>query len=189
MAVVKKNIITEGLSGMLGHSIVFRNVGSRTIVASRPSVNDNPSDAQVASRTKFHEAVIYAKAQMEDATSKAEYAAHAEVRRMPSAYTVAIADFYHAPDIKDVDLSAYSGAVNDKIGMIVTDDFKVAKVEVVIFNPDGPQVEGGEAAFVQGNQWEYTATVANPDPSGAKIIIRAYDRPGNVAESESNLQT
>jgi hypothetical protein len=77
--------------------------------------------------------------------------------------------------------------VKDKIEINVTDDFKVAKVEVEIFNPNGMKVDGGEAAFVQGNQWEYTATVANTDPAGDKIIIRAYDRPGNVAEKESNL--
>ncbi|MCF8374078.1 MAG: hypothetical protein K9H64_20820 [Bacteroidales bacterium] len=185
MAEVKKNIITKGLSGMLGQTLVFRNMGDRTIVASRPSSNKIPSEAQLEQRKRFQEAVLYAKSQMADETSKAEYAAVAQKTSLGSAYTIAVADFFNAPDISNVDLAGYAGAIGDKIKISVTDVLKVTKVEIDIFNPDGSLVESGEADFLQGAQWEYTSTVANIDLSGDKIVVRAYDKPGNMTENES----
>lgn len=40
MAHVKKNIVTEGLSSMLGNSIVFRNRGGKTIVSVKPDASN-----------------------------------------------------------------------------------------------------------------------------------------------------
>lgn len=62
MAVVKKNIITEGLSGKLGDTIVFRRRDGRTIVATRPETSDRElSQTEIEHRSKFREAVIYAR--------------------------------------------------------------------------------------------------------------------------------
>jgi hypothetical protein len=97
MARVKNNIITQGLSGMLGGTLVFRQQGGRTIVSAAPTeAAGEPSAAQVAQRQRFQEAAIYAKAQITDPASKAAYAAEQDGSN-GSAYAIAVADFLKAP--------------------------------------------------------------------------------------------
>jgi hypothetical protein len=53
---------------------------------------------QKAENNKFREASIYARKQILDSVSKAAYKAKAV--GMQSAYNIAIADYYHPPEIK-----------------------------------------------------------------------------------------
>jgi hypothetical protein len=172
MATVKKNIITQGLSGMLGGTIVFRQVGDQTIVSTPPTPTQNPPTAkQVAHRQRFQEASVYAKAQLQDPDMKAEYEAMGEARHL-TAYAVAVADFMQAPDIQEIDLSDYSGDAGDTIRVRVTDGFRVETVRVIITNGDGSQVEAGDAVQQQNAvDWVYTATVNNASLNGDKITI------------------
>lgn len=188
MATVKKNIITQGLSGTLGGAIVFRQVGDRTIVSTPPAPNSNPPTAkQLAARQRFQEASVYAKAQLQDPDLKAEYEAIGETRRM-SAYAVAVADFLKGPDIQEIDLSDYSGDPGDTIRVRVTDGFRVDAVRVIITNGDGSQVEAGDAVQQQkAIDWVYTATASNPNLNGDKITVQALDVPGNRSEEERTL--
>ena len=188
MATVKKNIITQGLSGTLGGTIVFRQRGDQTIVSTSPAPNTNPPTAkQLAQRQRFQEASVYAKAQLQDPDIKAEYEASKDNRLM-SAYAVAVADFLQAPDIQEIDLSDYNGDPGDTIRVRVTDDFRVDAVRVIITNGDGSQVEAGDAVQQQNAvDWVYTATTNNASLDGDKIIIQAFDVPGNRSESERTL--
>ena len=64
MAKVKNNIVTQGLSGMLGGQLVFRQTSRGTVVSVAPSEPSGPLTAgQLAQRTRFQQAVIYAKGQ------------------------------------------------------------------------------------------------------------------------------
>ena len=188
MARVKSNIVTQGLSGMLGGTLVFRQQGGRTIVSAAPTETaGEPSERQKAQRQRFQEAAIYAKAQIADPNSKAEYATEQNGRN-GSAYTIAVADFLHAPDIREVDLSGYEGKRGDAIRIRATDDFKVVGVTVRIENGDGSLVEQGRAVQ-QANalDWVYTATATNADLNGDKITIRASDKPGHFDEEVRSL--
>jgi len=99
-----------------------------------------------------------------------------------SVYKVALADFLNAPKIKEVDVSAYVGAPGNKIRIRAIDDFMVKNVVVTITNEDGTLVEEGEAVKKEnGVDWLFTATVQNDSLTGDKIVIKAYDIPGNVA--------
>jgi hypothetical protein len=182
MAIVKNNILTKGLSGVIGDTIVFKQVGNHTIVTSLPHQPSTQSDKQKTQRSKFQEAVLYAKGQIADPASKEEYAlaAKADGDIFTHAYNVAVADFLHAPDIKEIDLSKYNGTIGSSITITVTDDFKVTDVQVIITNPDGSLVESGNAVQ-QANvsDWLYTATVQNDVLAGDKITIKAHDKPGN----------
>ena len=80
---------------------------------------------------------------MADAAAKAEYAAKAGESR--SAFNVAVADFFGAPSIDEIDLTGYAGQVGDSIRVRATDDFKVVEVQVSIVNSDGSLVEQGSA--------------------------------------------
>ena len=188
MAIVLNNLITKGLSGQLGKALVFRKVGDRTIVATAPSTNADPTEPQKLQRERFKRAAIFAKAQLQDPAVKALYELEARRRGQPNAYNVAISDFFGAPQIGEIDLVAYQGKAGDIIQIKAIDDFDVQQVSVEIFNADGTRLEAGQA--VQQNNssvWIYTATAENANVSGSKIMAKAIDRPGNAATQEKAL--
>lgn len=187
MAESKNNVITHGLSGKVGDLIVFRNRGGKTFVSSKPKARTGaPSENQVQHQERFQEAILYAKAAIADPASKAAY--ENAISGGQTAYNVAVADFFHAPDIKSVDLSGYTGNTGETITIRVTDDFKVTGVTVDIYNADGSEVESGAAVqSTNGIDWTYTATAANESLDGDRIVIRASDLPGNVTKEEKNL--
>jgi hypothetical protein len=186
MAESKNNVVTHGLSGKID-LLVFRSRGNRTIVSTVPHKSSQPaSAAQEAVKQKFQQAVIYGKSVNADPALKAAYAAQASEEQ--SAYNVAIADFFNAPDINEIDVAGYTGAVGSKIIVKATDDFQVNRVHVKIENGDGSLVEEGDAvADAIGLNFTYTATVANASVAGDKITVTAYDNPGNETESSKTL--
>jgi len=123
---------------------------------------------------------------MADETAKSEY--EAKATGLANAYNVAVADFFHAPNIDEIDVTQYQGEVGDAIRIRVTDDFKVQQVHLAIYNADGSLVEMGDAVK-QANtvDWVYVATAANESTAGDRIVIRASDKPGNIAEQEQAL--
>lgn len=184
MAESKDNVVTHGLSGKVGNLLVFRQKGGKTIVAKKPRNSGHPSAQQLAVRERFQQATLYAKSVMADPAAKADY--EAEAGENKSGYNVAIADFFNAPDISEVNLTGYQGNVGDKILVSVHDDFKVIGVSVEIRNADGSLVEEGDA-LPENGKWVFTATVANASLSGDKITITAVDRPDNMTTSEQTL--
>ena len=181
---IARNILLHGASGKIGDMLVIRQRGGRTILSQSPGERTKePSEKQKAQQQRFQQAIIYGKSQMENEASKAEY--EAKATNLKSAYNVAVADFFHAPDIEEVDLTAYTGAVGDPIRVRAVDDFKVVKVHVAIFNGDGTTVEEGDAVQDENAlDWIYTATAVNESLEGDKIVVTASDNPGNVTENE-----
>ena len=187
MAEVKKNLFTQGLSGMVGDTIVFRSVEGKTVVSAAPQQSEKePSEEQKAHRTRFQEAILYAKHSLDDPAKKAAYDAVASGRPRISGYNLAVADFLKAPDIQEIDISGYAGHAGDSIVIRVTDDFKVEKVTVEILNMNGSLIEQGEAVDSDGIRWIYTAKSENMDIAGDKIVVKAFDLPGNVSENSEN---
>ena len=182
-----KNIILHGVSGKIGDTLVIRQRGGMTILSEAPGEREKaPTESQKAHQAKFQQAVIYGKTVMADAESKAEYGEKADDRH--SAYNVAVADFFHAPDIDEIDVTNYTGAIGDSIRIRATDDFKVVQLHVAIFNADGSLVEEGDAVQQENVlDWLYSATIANESLEGDKIVVKAADKPGNIAEQEAQL--
>ena len=185
MAKVSGNLILHGASGTLGDQIVIRQRGGKTFLSASPTApKGEPSAAQLAQRQRFQQAVLYGRHL--DTENKADYATKAD--GLHSAYNVAVADFLHAPDVDEIDVTNYAGAVGDTIRIRTTDDFKVVQVQVAIYNGDGSLVEQGDA--VQANNeidWIYTATASNVSLDGDKIVIKVSDKPGNITEAEEVL--
>lgn len=76
MARVKNNLAIEGLVGMLGKQLVFRQVNGKTVVSMRPSKPEGPpSEKQVAMRAKFKKARDWAKNQLKNETVATEWKA------------------------------------------------------------------------------------------------------------------
>lgn len=183
MAKVNKNVITKGLSGILGGMLVFRMVGNQTVVSTAPVTSKAPTPAQKKQRERFQQAVLYARTQMTNPVIKAAYEALAKSKGAPNAYNVAVSDFFNKPTIEAIDVSSYSGKKGDTICIRVTDDFKVEWVSVEIRNDRG--VERGNAVK-QANEldWLYTTTDDNISLKGTKLMVKAYDMPGNETIEE-----
>jgi len=102
MSIFKDNIITAGLSGMLGKQIVFRQWKGATIIAKAPVTNRSliKSEAYERSKQRFREANEYAKKVMNDPVLKQMYKSKCKVRQ--NAYNKAVQDFLTTQDIREI---------------------------------------------------------------------------------------
>lgn len=185
MGVSKNNLAIEGLSGQVGNLVFRRRKGDgKIIVSAHPSEREGePSEAQQKVNSTFQEAVFYGKSVLADPATKALYTEKTTAGQ--SAYNLAVADFFSAPDIKEVDLNGYTGAVGSTILVKAVDDFKVAGVQVKIALADGSTVEEGDAQLqTDGMHWLYTATKENTSPIGDKITVTAWDLPNHKTVKE-----
>jgi len=178
MAKIRKNIIIQGLSGSLGDQLVIKqDKAGRTIIAASPTFDPNRtySEAQQAQQEKFRDATTYAK----DAKTQEVYVEKAN-GTAKSAYNVAMADWFHAPEVQEIDMEAFNGNVGDVIRVRAVDDVQVTQVTVLITDSGGSVFEQGAATNEGSGWWRYiTQTAISGSP---RIVASARDLPGNVAE-------
>jgi len=184
MAKVQRNIIIQGLSGTIGDQLVIKqDRAGRTIVSIKPTFDEDRqfSEAQQLQQQAFQEATAYAKTTKHEAA----YVDRAAGTAM-SGYNVAVADWFHPPEIKDVDLESWVGQVGEAIRIKVTDDVQVTLVSVVITDETDIVLEQGLAVQEDDLWWVYTTTAqASGNP---KVIVTAQDLPGHIAEVVKNSQ-
>jgi hypothetical protein len=182
------NLILRESSGSLGKimTITKKKSGTMQIGKYRGPSSKPPTDAQLAIRAKFQEAITYAKSVMKDPELKALYAAAAKGDQ--SAYNVAVKDAFKAPEITRINTELYTGQPGSTITVRAVDDFKVASVRVQIYTALGDLVEQGDAVLqVNGLDWLYTAKVANDALQGARIRGVAKDLPANETAFDVNM--
>lgn len=180
MAKVKKNVVIKGLSGSLGDQLVIKGgKGGRTIVSVKPTFPEDRvfSQAQKEHMEDFREALMYAK---DAARVEAIYAEKAEGTPL-SGYNVAVADWFHAPEIGAIDLSGWTGQAGQPIRIKALDDVKVERVTVLITDAEDVLIEQGAAVQENGLWWVYTTT--QPASGQPKVIAVAQDLPGNIARA------
>lgn len=180
MAKSRNNVVTHGLSGLIGDLLVFRQKANKTIVADRPKLTTKlPTAIQMEIRERFKRATRYAKSALKDLVLKASYQLAAKPGQ--SAHNVAFVDYQKSPEFyEELDLTSYTGTIGDEIVISVIDDFKVKTVHVEIKAPGGAIMEEGYAVQHENElDWVYTATVANSEVAGSRIIFTASDLPGN----------
>ncbi len=178
MAKVKKNVVVNGLSGMLGDQVVFkRDKAGRTILSVKPTFPEDRvfSEAQKKQIEAFREALIYAR---DAAKTEAVYAEKAEGTPL-SARNVAVADWFHEPEIGEIDLDGWTGQAGEPIRIKALDDVKVERVTVIITDAEDVLIEQGAATQDDGLWWVYTTTQATAGQP--KVIAVAQDLPGNIA--------
>ena len=182
MAKVRDGSIVAGkLRGMVGDELVFRRRKGETIVTARPEFDANRewSPAQTAQHELFRQGAIYAQKKMADPDEKAAYTAAAE-GTTGTAFSAAVQDFLNLPEVEDVDLKTYTGAVGSTIEVTATDDMAVVNLHVRSEQLDGTLVEEGEVVQVAHSPaWVYTATKANP-ATECKVTVTAADKPGHT---------
>ena len=178
MAKVRQNIVIHGLSGSLGDQLVIRqDKAGRTIVGAKPNFRPNRgfSDPQKTHQQAFREAAAYAQA-VKDQPIYINKAAGTPL----NPYNVAMADWFHAPEILDMDLSGWNGQAGQVIRVKAVDDVLVKQVSVVISDKNDAVLEQGAAKSVDGLWWEYATTTAAA--GGCKVLASAQDLPGHTAE-------
>jgi hypothetical protein len=183
MARSTNNLLTKGLSGMIGKQIVFRTWNGKTFISVAPKKPKKQSAVQKENRSKFKRATIYAKSMMLDPAKKAEYKEIAKKLQLPNAYTAAITDYMRNPQIEELDLAEYSGRADGEIKVTVSKKgFEIQEVEVAVIDHNGEVIEEGKAGKGAGTEWIYK-TIKNIEiKETVRFLIRAKDRPGNIRE-------
>ena len=120
---------------------------------------------------------------MADPVSKAEYKAKAE--GMQKAHNIAIADFYHAPEIRRVETESIKTTQTMIIHAI--DDFKVVEVSVEVYDMEGVQLEKGQAGEKSLWFWEYRINTDISLHKGLRLLVTAFDKPGNKTTQELEI--
>jgi hypothetical protein len=184
MAKVKLNPILEQIRGQVG-DLVFKRCGDEVVISRKPDLSDVEwSVAQVAHRERFRQATLYGKMVVADPATKVLYDEVAEARGKP-VFALIVADFFNAPTVEEVDLSAYGGQSGDEIVVQAADDFDVVGVQVGIADAAGSGIEMGEATETPtgSGRWVYAATVDVPAGTSVRIGVAATDRPGGAWEA------
>lgn len=96
MSQIKNNLLLQGASGTLGKLFVFRVIRGRLVICNRPKKADKLTEHQTKMRDRFLKAVHYARIQMANPESKAEYAKNTNDNKH-SAYVVALTDYMKPP--------------------------------------------------------------------------------------------
>ena len=170
-----------GYSGAIG-KIVYRKYKGRTIACLKPSPKRTLSQAEINNRERFKQAAAYGKLALANPATRVLYEQAAKEKDVP-VFSLCVADFFNAPTVQSVDLSAYNGQVGDTIQVIASDDFGVVNVHLTLKIADGTLIESGNAIQdpVGTGNWNYTATASVAAGTPVIAYVVATDRPGGTA--------
>ncbi len=173
----KKGLIGE-FTGKVG-PIVVRYSNGEYIVTTPPVRAKKASEKQLKQRERFKEAIEHARlANLDDSPTREIYEEVAELNGK-SPFRLAMTDFFHAPEIVEVDFSNYHGRAGDSLTIRVRNDVPVARVTVRITDGEGNGIERGLAVEQNFLEWRYTATQDLPGDE-ATFTIAATDLPYSV---------
>lgn len=189
MAHSNNSIITGKLSGTLGKELVFRDWDGKTVVAKAPKKRKGvPTPEQVEIQERFLLASRYARGIVKNPDQGMAEAYAANLRPRQNVYSRAVEDFMNPPGVKSINTRNYTGASGGKIVVRAVDDFRVVSVRVEIYTSNGIILEAGRTEQdLNGLDWTFTATMANSQLAGTKIIAIATDVPGNEGILEVTL--
>lgn len=183
MAKLTLNSALKGIRGALD-GWVYKRFGAGSIVG-RQGVNESPpTDDQLAQREQFRQASDYAALALTDPTLRAFYERVAKDYGTPiRPHAVALGDYFTAPVVTGIDVTAYHGAVGNSIAVTSTPRVEATGVTVTLRDVSVPGgtpavLETGAAARVDG-KWVYTATSAVPAGHAVSIEAKAVDAHGD----------
>jgi hypothetical protein len=178
MAKVQNNVIARGVVGSFGDQLVLkRDKAGRTILSNRPHFRADRvfTPAQRAQQERFRAARAYARE-----------AKNLEVYQVKAAGTpqtpsnIAMRDWFHLPEIREIDLANWTGQAGQVICIRAVDDVQVRQVSVVILDENNAELEQGPARPDGSGNWVYQTTAT---ASGrANVLVHAEDLPGHVTE-------
>lgn len=183
----KDNSLTKTYQGKFGEDFVLRNRGKVSIMAKPPKQSTKKlAGSQQAIRERFKQASIWAKDALQNPATLAYYKARCTGMQTP--YAMAMADVMGVPEVREINVSKYNGAVGDQINVSAWDKFKVTGVTLKINGADGATIESGPCTQdIMSGIWNYTATVDLPDLIGVTVTATAIDFPGHNVEDTVTL--
>jgi hypothetical protein len=184
MAQIRSNPIMTGASGMLGDIVVYRQYKGKTLMCNRPEKRTAITPHQQKMKSRFLEAVAFAKKMIADPATKALYQPGPE-SKFTSAYAAALADYLKRPVIDDVDVSNYHGNEGDVIVVKASDIARTLTVSVSIVGSNGEIIDQGEALPNAFNpDYVFRTSKRNDLLKGSTIQIMVKDKPGNMVTKE-----
>jgi hypothetical protein len=176
MATVINNDIVEGLSGMLGNTLVFRNLRGKTVVSVRPRKPRRQSEEQRRNRDRFRRAAFFAKACMLDPQQKQYYRAQARKLALPNAYTAALTDFMRKPVVDAVKRKGQRVVVQaGKNG------FSLVSVNVVVTDSSNVTLATYQANLSNGCKNEWVVHIpAEIEVHNRNMMIVVKDQAGHL---------
>jgi hypothetical protein len=165
---------------------VIRKIKGKKYLCAYPKRDKNrvPTAKEVHARERFKRWSAYAARAITDPVLKDAYAL--KIENKETAYNRALADASRPPKIVSVVTTGYTGRIGNSIFINAQDDFLVGKVCVSI-NKFKRLVEEGEAVQLNSFIWEYKAKVMIPKLNKVRIVVTAYDLPGNSASMEVQI--
>lgn len=177
MATIKNNIVTEGLRGMIGNQLVFRQLRGKTVVSCKPDAPRTESELQRANRCRFRHATQYAKAAMHDPQKKQYYTHKARTLGLPNAYTAAITDYMRRPVVSNVLHKALKSKSRQVVVAASKKDFALTAVEVMLTDAQGRKLAAYAALRKDKNSREWIARLPESLPDHAHMTVTATDLP------------
>lgn len=176
MAKADNNVLLNNLSGSIGKQVTIKQRGGKTIVSKAQQPREKAATGkQLEAQDRFTEATAYAKGVLADPDMAAVYRSMAQPGQ--NAYNIAIRDAYNPPVIENIEKAG-----ND-ITVRATDDFRVYRVTVAVYDAEGVMQEEGNALMGRnGKDWVYAATTEVL--SGCRVLAVAEDLPGNRTNRE-----
>ena|ERR1035437_1945743 len=182
MAHSVSNVLLRGFSGKIGNQITVRQRNGKTVISTMPrKTNTRATEKQLATRLRFTMGAKYANKVKNDPELSMLYKKNQ--KKGKSIYEMARHDYFHPPQIVEINCNQYMGTVGDIIRVDAYDVFMVTAVSLCIINNAGEIVEKGNCRLDNaGMYWEYTASVNLSSTSDVTIKAIAFDNPGHNCE-------
>jgi len=188
MARVSSNLVTTGLKGMVGGTLVFRKINGQTIVSSAPQKGSRePSEKQQAQQDKFRLASLYASRVYADPALLEEYSVVAKKKGYGNVRSLIVADYFRVPEI--LSLTVNTKPAGSALEILVVDFMRAKSVTVSVLAPDGSVSESGKSNMgIDKQTWTYRVENAAHLVTGTRFEVKATDLPGNVTTKTFNYQ-
>ncbi len=188
MAKLTNSPLLQCIRGKIG-DFYFRTIRGNSYIACCPKTTGRRTALQTAQQNRFREATKYAKSKMNDPKMKQLYETGLTDKKH-NAYLVAVSDYLNAPTVIEIDTTYYHGRVGDVIPINASDDFDVTRVQVMIKDKEGREIESGEATrdLAYRFHWKYGCRSKNRALAGTTVSATAFDLPGNQGSLEKVVE-
>jgi hypothetical protein len=178
MAKHYSSIFARGLTGIIDEPLEIETCSGKAITANKVLFDDNRE--YIESLTPKPAAVLGATTYANFARTQDVYL-NQEMETGATAYTIAVADWFVAPRVLEINIDRWTGDIGQLIQVKARDNVMVARVSLVIRDAEGKVLEMGEATQSEPGSawWNYITKSLVPMTPFPTVKAIAEDLPGN----------